>query len=175
VNVSAREALEMLERQGPNTSPERFKQVYDYILAASQDRDILARLMWVAGMYLDRHPGEFRLPRAISEEFLASDDFDRLLGGLKAIRHSTASTSEIIAHFLAVMKRDTWDERYAGLHQLAQMVCESGARVLTPTEQTVLDDVRVVLEDIASHAPDEHARDLASRCSLAMAADQGHN
>ena len=82
--------------------------------------------------------------------------------------HGSASTSEIIAHFLAVMKRNTWEERYAGLYQSHQVVCGTAANVAAETEQPVLDDMRELLADMASHAPDDHARDLASRCILAV-------
>lgn len=135
----------MLESIGPGTPPEAFRQVYDFAFARATDRDVLARLMHVAGMYLDRHPGVLVLPRTVAEELLASDDYDHLLAGLKAIRHSTASMGEIIAHFLTVMKRDTWEERCAGLYQLDQAVRGNGAGVKAATEESVLDDLRHVL------------------------------
>ena len=109
-NPNPRDAMETLERKSPHMSPESFKQAYDCVVAASPDRRVLARLMWIAGMYLDRHPSAFQLPRALAEELLASDDFDELLAGLKMICHSSASASETIAHFLEVMKRNTWEE-----------------------------------------------------------------
>ena len=127
-----------VKRKAEDMSPESFQQAYDCVVAASPDRRVLARLMWIAGMYLDRHPGVFQLPRALAEELLASDDFDQLLAGLKAIRHSSASTSETIAHFVEVMKRSTWEERYAGLYQLEQVVCGNAASVVAATGQSVL-------------------------------------
>jgi hypothetical protein len=69
-NANLHEALQMLERLGPSTPPERFLLVYESVLAASPDRNVLSRLMWKAGMYLDRHPGVLELPPAIAEEFL---------------------------------------------------------------------------------------------------------
>ena len=141
-NPDPRDAMEALERKAEDMSPESFQQAYDCVVAASPDRRALARLMWIAGMYLDRHPGAFQLPRAFAEELLASDDFDQLLAGLKAIRHSSASTSETIAHFVEVMKRSSWEERYAGLYQLEQVVCGNAASVVAATGQAVLDDTR---------------------------------
>lgn len=129
---------------------------------------MLARLIWLAGMYLGRHPGAFELPRALAEEFLASDDFDELLAGLKGIRYSSASTSEIIIHLLTVMKRNDWEERYAGLYQLHQMVGTNSPGIVATTEPTVLDRMLVVLAEVASHAPDRDARDIASRCIQAV-------
>ena len=82
--------------------------------------------------------------------------------------YSSASTSEIISHFLVVMKRNDWEERYAGLFQLHQVVCENAPSVVAATEQSVLDSMLVLLADIASQAPDDHARDVASRCILAV-------
>lgn len=167
-NRSSRDAMEILERQARDISPESFKQAYDCVVAASPDRRVLARLLWLAGMYLGRHPGAFELPRALAEEFLASDDYDELLAGLKGIRYSSASTSDIIAHFLAAMKRNAWEERYAGLYQLHQVVCEDAASVVAATEQSVLDDMQVLFAEMASQAPDDDAREVASRCSLAV-------
>lgn len=162
------DVLEMLDRIGPNTPPEVFRQVYDVVSAGTADRDVLARLLHVAGMYLDRHPGVVLLPRALVEELLGSNNYDHLLAGLKAVRHSTASTGEIVARFLAVMKRHEWEERYAGLYQLDQMVCGNGPSVAAATEEAVLDDLRSVLALFASRAPDGHARDLALRCNAAI-------
>lgn len=159
-----RDAVETLERKAPDMSPESFKQAYDCVVTAAPDRRVLARLMWIAGMYLDRHPGAFQLPRALTEELLASDDFDQLLAGLKALRHSSASTNEMIARFLEVMKRTTWEERYAGLYQLGLVVCGDAVSIVAATGQPVLDDMRTMLAEIASQASDDHARDLASRC-----------
>jgi hypothetical protein len=163
-NFDRHEILKMVESISPATSPEAFTQVYQSVLATSPDRYILSRLMWTAGMYLDRHPGVQILPREIAEGFLASDDIDELLAGLKAIRHSTASTDEIITHFLAVMQRESWEEREAGLYQLGQVLTENALGVVAAVDQAVLDDLRAVLAQMTLHHPRDHERDLASRC-----------
>jgi hypothetical protein len=167
-NAQLREALQMLERIGPSTPPETFISVYDSVLAASPDRDALAHLMFIAGMFLDRYPGVLELPRTIAEEFLASDDFDELLAGLKAIRHSTASSGEVVAHFLTVMKRNEWEVRCAGLFQLGQVVSENATDVAATTDQSVLNDLLAVLTDMAAKAPDDHLREHATRCRAAI-------
>lgn len=163
-NFDRHEILEMVENIRPGTPPEAFTRVYQSVLATSPDRDVLSRLMWTAGIYLDRHPGVQILPREIAEEFLASDDIDELLAGLKAIRHSTASTGEIITHFLAVMRRESWEEREAGLYQLGQVLTENAPSVVAAVNQSVLDDLRAVLTQMTLHHPRDHERDLASRC-----------
>ena len=86
----------------------------------------------------DRHPAHSSCLVRFAEELLASDDFDQLLAGLKAIRHSSASTSETIAYFVEVIKRSTWEERYAGLYQLEQVVCGNAGSVVPATGQAVL-------------------------------------
>ena len=163
-NPDRYEALQMLEGIGPDTPPEAFSRVYQSVFSTSPDRDVLSRLMWKSGMYLDRHPGLLELPRGIAEVFLASDDIDELLAGLKAIRHSTASTGEIVLHFLAVMKRDSWEEREAGLFQLGQVLTENAPGIVAAAEQSVLDDLRAVLAQMTQHSPHDYVRDLASRC-----------
>jgi 5-methylthioadenosine/S-adenosylhomocysteine deaminase len=49
-------------------------------------------------------------------------------------------------------------------HQLEQVVCGYAVSIVAATGQSVLDDMRTVLAEIASQAPDDHARDVASRC-----------
>ena len=134
-------------------------------MTASSDRRVLSRLMWLAGyVFLVGTLAHFELPRALAEEFLASDDYDELLAGIKGIRYSSASTSEIIAHFVTVMERTDWEEKCAGLYQLHQVVGDNTPGIVSATEQSELDRMLRVLADIASNAPHDHDRDVASQC-----------
>ncbi len=162
------EIFQALSNVGPDDPPETFVAFYESVLAASSDPDILSRLMFTAGMYLDRHPGVLRLPRGTAEKFLASKDFDELLAGLKAIRHSTATTGEIIAHYLTVMKRDASQERNAALYQLGQFICDCDASVVPVIDPSVLTELDSLLFHMAVHAQDVLVRDMASRCSATL-------
>lgn len=88
-------------------------------LAATDDVGIKSRLIWIGGMYLERHPGAFTLDRPLVEQFLQSTEFDPLLAGLKGIQHCNATADEIVSHFLFVMRRVDWEHRLAALYQLS--------------------------------------------------------
>ena len=163
-------------RIGPYISPEMFRNVFERTLAASADIEVLSGLMFVAGLYLDRHPGAFPLPRKGADQLLASADLDHRLAGLKALRHSMASSSEIIAQIIVALKRDDWQERWAGLSQLAQLLEQGGSQLAEATEQKTLAELRNVLTQVANIAPDTNARRAAAHCiALLWAADDTQN
>ncbi|NUN03862.1 MAG: hypothetical protein HUU41_22365 [Bryobacteraceae bacterium] len=160
-----RETVEMLTfRIGPDISPEMFKKVFERTLAASSDIEVLSGLIWVAGMYLDRHPGAFPLPRNLADELLASEDLDHRLAGLKALRHSTASSPEIVAQITTALKRDDWQEKWAGLSQLGQVLEATGLQLMGATDHKTLEELRSVLTEIADTVPDANARRAAAHC-----------
>jgi hypothetical protein len=160
---SPRETAERLAANALKYSPKAFEEIFERTLAATEDLEIHSRLMCVAGMYLDRHPGAFRLPRPLAERLLKSEDYDQLLAGLKAIQHCGASLSEMIAHFLAAMKRNDWEERYASLYQLNNLLRDASSS-LAEADAAVLEELQPVLTQIASHAPAAHVRDCAVSC-----------
>ncbi len=93
--ADSRETVAMLtHRIGQDISPKVFRKAFDRTLAASSDVEVLSGLMFVAGLFLDRHPGAFTLPRRLADQLLASEDLDHRLAGLKAIRHTAASSGD---------------------------------------------------------------------------------
>ena len=154
----------LTQRIGRHISPEMFKRVFDRTLAASSDIEVLSGLMFVAGLYLDRHPGAFPLPRNLADQLLASEDLDHRLAGLKSLRHSMASSGEIVAQITTALKRDDWQERWAGLSQLGRLLEDKGSQLAEPTEGRTLDELRDVLMQLADTAPDADTRRAAAHC-----------
>lgn len=164
-----REAVAILKgRIGPHISPEMFKRAFQRTLAESSDIEVLSGLMWVAGMYLDRHPGAFQLPRELADQLLASEELDHRLAGLKALRHTGASSTEILVQITGVLKRDDWHEKWAGLSQLRQLLEEKGPTLADATEQRTLEELQTILEHLADTDPDANARRAAAHCSVLL-------
>ena len=166
-----RETVEMLSsRIGPNISPEMFRGVFERTLAASSDIEVLSVLMFEAGMYLDRHPGAFVLPRDLAEQLLNSDDLDHRLAGLKALHHGVASPAEIVAHVTRALKREDREDRWAGLSQLTYLLEEQGPRLAEAVEREALDELRKVLAQMMDTATDANVRPMAARCGALLQA-----
>ena len=74
------ENVEKLDRRINDIFPETFKEAFDQILSTTSDLAVLSRLMWIAGMYLDRNPGAFELPaESCRTTAFESTDYDQLL------------------------------------------------------------------------------------------------
>lgn len=158
-------------RIGPHLSNEVFKRVFDRTLAASSDIDVISGLMFVAGLYLDRHPDAFLLPRNLADKLLASDDLDHRLAGIKAFRHSMVSLNEIFAQIVAALNRDDCEEKWAGLSQLEQLLEEKGRQLAEATQQNVLQELRNVLTQLADTTQDTNIRRAAAHCRALLGAD----
>jgi hypothetical protein len=156
-----REIAERLAATAKDFTPSEFEKIFTSTLANTADIDVQSRLMWVAGMFLDKHPEAFQLPRSVAERLFASDDYDHLLAGLKGIQHSGAAMDEIIGFFVAAMQRTAWDDRYAGLHRLHSLMHSSPISWHSVANNQ---DLKPVLTQIAESAPDEHARECAKCC-----------
>lgn len=157
------ETVELLSRFARHLSPALFKKVFDRTLQTSSDIEVLSRLMWVAGMYLDRNLGAFPLPRSLADRLLASEDLDHRLGGLKALRHSLASSDEVVRQITAAMKRG-WEDKWAGLSPLCRILDEQGARLADAISAETLNELRNVLAHIAETDSEPDARRAAARC-----------
>jgi len=161
-----RETVALLTfRIGPLISPEMFLSVVERTVAASSDMNVLSGLMFVAGLYLDRHPGAFRLPRNLADQLLASEDLD----GLKALRHTLASPTEIVAQIVRALKRDDWQEKWGGLAQLRN-VLEDGTQLAEAAEQEAVSDLLNVLAQIADTDSDDDARRVAGHFNALLRA-----
>lgn len=171
-----RETVEMLTyRIGRDISPQLFSKVFERTLATSSDIGVLSGLMFVAGLFLDRHPHAFQLPRKLTDQLLGSVDVDHRLAGLKALRHSMASSTEIVAQLTRALNRDDWREKWAGLSQLEQLLEENGPQLAEATEQQTLNEVRIVLTQMMGTAPGADARRAAERCLALLRASNNKN
>jgi hypothetical protein len=164
-----RETVEMLSlRIGRDISPDLFRKAFDRVVAASSDIDVLSGLMFVAGLYLDRHPSAFSLPRNLAHLLLRSADVDHRLAGLKALRHSTSSSGEIIVLLTAALKSDDCQERDAGLSQLQQLLETDERPRVEAADQETLDELRDVLAEVVDTALDVNTRRAAARCAALL-------
>jgi hypothetical protein len=156
-----REIAERLATTEKDFTPSEFEKIFTSTLAKTAEIDVQSRLMWVAGMFLDKHPEAFQLPRSLAEGLLASDDFDHYLAGLKGIQHSGAAVGEIVEFFVAAMQRTDWDDRYAALYRLHSLIHTSPISCRSVANNQ---DLKPVLTQIAQSAPQEHARECAKSC-----------
>lgn len=163
--ASPSETVELLQQRiCRQASVDLFKRIFDRTLSASSDIDVLSGLMWVAGMYLDRHPGAFQLPRNLAEQLLVSDDLDHRLAGLKAFRHSNASRAEVVTQLTAALQRGVREDRWSALFQLGEVLDAIKVQRLEASVAETLVALRIVLTSIAGTDPDDNVRRAAERC-----------
>lgn len=159
------ETVQLLtQRVGAYLSPQTFKRVFDRTLAATDDLNTISGLVYVAGLFLERNPGAFQLPRDLVNQLLNSDDLDQRIGGLKACRHCMASSTEVFTHFIHALKRNVWEDKWLALSQLRQMLVEGGSQLAEATERITLEELRTTLHQVAQTDPEIEAVVAAERC-----------
>jgi hypothetical protein len=162
--ATPRKTVEALEKSAIKMSPDEFRAIFESTLSATADIDLQSRLFFLAGMYLDQHPGAFLLSRQLAEKFLEDEDYNRLLAGLKGIYHSSATENEVVRWFLVVMKRDDWDAKCAGLYRLDILLNDRGPPVVEQIDAETMLSLRQTLVQIQQDADDEWDRNVAARC-----------
>jgi hypothetical protein len=158
------EVAALLSRLGRDVPANVFKAAFDRAVGVLSDIDAISKLVFVASLFLQLHPGAFQLPRPSVDQLLASNDLDHRIAGVRAVRHSLYSSTEVLATITGALLKDVWEEKWTGLSQLLYFLEERGAHATKGADRKVLDDLLNVLARIADSDPETDSQHAASHC-----------
>lgn len=159
------EAVGLLDRVAHLISAELFQQFIERVTSRCNDIGVISRLMFLAGMFLDRHPGAFQLSKQLSEQLWASDDFDERLGAIKSFPHTGASDEEILARFTSILRQNDFLDHPCALSLLSRFLQRRGPQIARWPVGEVTAQLQAVLAEIKSNDQDADARRLAAQCA----------